>query len=155
MSPWMHTAGLIVVRIVLPVALVLVGLLLLWYGVGIADSDPGIAWVMMAVGGAGALLSLFLLWRLNNARGREDFRWYVVPENDEEDEDAAPLELLSDEDRERLTRELAEVNRRWREALEAGFLSGGSLAAHEIRAELEERATALRQRLEAPSTRED
>ncbi len=151
----MHTAGLIVVRIVLPVALVLVGLLLLWYGVGIADSDPGIAWVMMAVGGAGALLSLFLLWRLNNARGREDFRWYVVPENDEEDEDAAPLELLSDEDRERLTRELAEVNRRWREALEAGFLSGGSLAAHEIRAELEERATALRQRLEAPSTRED
>ena len=143
----MHTAGLIVVRIVLPVALVLVGLLLLWYGVGIADSDPGIAWVMMAVGGAGALLSLFLLWRLNNARGREDFRWYVVPENEEVDEDAAPPEPLSAEERERLARELAEVNRRWREALEAGFLSGGSLAAHEIRAELEERAAALRHRL--------
>lgn len=95
------------------------------------------------------LLSLLLLWRLNYARGREDFRWYVVPED--EAEEAVPPEPLSAEERERLTRELDEVNRRWREALEAGFLSGGSLAAHEIRAELEERATALRRRLEAPS----
>ncbi|MEZ7756463.1 hypothetical protein O5Y58_13180 [Microbacterium paraoxydans] len=70
---------------------------------------------------------------------------------EDEAEEAVPPEPLSAEERERLTRELDEVNRRWREALEAGFLSGGSLAAHEIRAELEERATALRRRLEAPS----
>lgn len=96
------------------------------------------------------LLSLLLLWRLNDARGREDFRWYVVPEY--EAEEAVPPEPISAEERERLTRELDEVNRWWREALEAGFLSGGSLAAHEIRAELEERATVLRRRLEAPSS---
>ncbi|WP_060923299.1 hypothetical protein [Microbacterium paraoxydans] len=150
MSPWMHTVGLIVVRIVFPGALALTALLLLWYGFGMLDETPGFAWVMIATGGAGFLLSLLLLWRLNNARGREDFRWYVVPEDDAEG--AVPPEPISAEERERLTRELDEVNRRWREALEAGFLSGGSLAAHEIRAELEERATALRRRLESPSS---
>lgn len=66
---------------------------------------------MIATGAAGFLLSLLLLWRLNNARGREDFRWYVVPQD--EAEEAVPQEP--------------------------------------IRAELEERATALRRRLEAPS----
>lgn len=146
----MHTVGLIVVRIVFPGALALTALLLLWYGFGILDETPGFARVMIATGGAGFLLSLLLLWRLNNARGREDFRWYVVPEDDAEG--AVPPEPISAEERERLTRERDEVNRRWREALEAGFLSGGSLAAHEIRAELEERATALRRRLESPSS---
>lgn len=145
MTPWMHTAGLILVRIVFPGVLGLISGLLLWLGMLERDDAPRFAWVMIATGGAGVLVSLAVLWRLNNARGREDFRWYVVPEG--EVEEAAPPELLSDEDRERLTRELAEVNRRWREALEAGFLSGGSLAAHEIRAELEERAAALRHRL--------
>ncbi|MFJ6549444.1 hypothetical protein [Microbacterium sp. NPDC091676] len=152
MSPWMHTAGLVLVRIVFPGALALISGLLLWVGTLERDDAPGFAWVMIGTGGAGFLLSLFLLWRLNNARAREDFRWYVVPEGEEED--AVPPEPISAEERERLTRELDEVNRRWREALEAGFLSGGSLAAHEIRAELEERATALRRRLEAPSTPE-
>lgn len=149
MSPRLHTVGLVLVRIVFPGALALTALLLLWYGFGILDETPGFAWVTIATGGAGFLLSLFLLWRLNDARGREDFRWYVVPEDEEEG--AVPPEPLSTEERERLTRELDEVNHRWR-ALEAGFLSGGSLAAHEIRAELEERADALRRRLEAPST---
>ncbi|MDH5132910.1 MULTISPECIES: hypothetical protein [unclassified Microbacterium] len=145
MTPWMHTVGLILVRIVFPGVLGLISGLLLWLGMLERDDAPGFAWVMIATGGAGVLVSLAVLWRLNNARGREDFRWYVVPEG--EVEEAVPPELLSDEDRERLTRELAEVNRRWREALEAGFLSGGSLAAHEILAELEERAAALRHRL--------
>ncbi|MEV8172314.1 hypothetical protein [Microbacterium sp. NPDC077486] len=145
----MHTVGLVLVRIVFPGALGLIGGLLLWLGMLERDDAPGFAWAMIVTGGAGVLVSLAVLWRLNNARGREDFRWYVVPQG--EVEEAVPPEPLSAEERERLTRELEEVNRRWREALEAGFLSGGSLAAHEIRAELEERATALRRRLEAPS----
>lgn len=64
----MHTVGLIVVRIVFPGALALTTLLLLWYGFGILDETTGFAWVMIATGGAGFLLSLLLLWRLNRPR---------------------------------------------------------------------------------------
>lgn len=142
----MHTAGLIVVRVVFPGAMLLGGALVLWYGVLVWGSDPVLGAVMTLAGGAVALLSLYLLWWFNNARGRARFRWHVLPEDEE---DAAPP--LSEEERKRLTRELDEVERRWRDALEAGFFSGGSLGAHEVRADLEERAAALRARLGVPA----
>lgn len=56
-------------------------------------------------------------------------------------------EELSDDERKRLTAELAQIEEQQAEALEEGFRLGGGLGNHEYRAGLEERAETLRRQL--------
>ncbi|MDQ0727282.1 hypothetical protein [Microbacterium sp. W4I20] len=84
---WFHRLGLIFVRIAMPAWTLLGGAVVLIYGLAALSPSSDEGWPFIAGGSGVIALSIWLLWYLNNRRAREKFQWYVVPdENEDEDE---------------------------------------------------------------------
>lgn len=78
----MHRVGLVVVRVALPCWTLLIGVLLVWYGLRLSSEEPDAGWPIVGISSALVAVSLVLLWFLNSTRSRERRKSYSMPENE-------------------------------------------------------------------------
>lgn len=86
---WLQRIGSIFVRFLMPAWTLLGGAVVLIYGLAVLSKGSNDGWPFIVGGGAIIAGSMWMLWFHNNRRARERDQWYVIPDEDE-DEDELP-----------------------------------------------------------------